>query len=146
MQLALSRVGALGFGLLMVTLPAIGTSGPSLIAAAIAVIMALVGTVFRPAATLAVLSAVVVVIVANPSPMLAAVSGLSAAAYLAVRHTDAGVITVAAPTMIAAAGFTFAGLIATSFPLRIPWVPLLAPLAVVGIYALAIYPYLGARD
>jgi hypothetical protein len=145
MQLALSRIGAIGFGLLMATVCAIGSSGPSLVAATIAVIMALAGTAFRPAATLAVLSAVVVVVVANPSPMLAAASGLSAAAYLAVRHTDV-FITVAAPTLVAAAGFTFVGLVATSFPLRIPWLPLLAPLAVIGVYALAIYPYLGARD
>jgi hypothetical protein len=29
-----------------------------------------------------------------------------------------------------------------SFPFQVPWLPLLAPLAVVGIYVLAIRPFL----
>jgi hypothetical protein len=39
-------------------------------------------------------------------------------------------------------GFTFAGLVATAFPLRLPWLPLLAPLAVFAIYVVATRPFL----
>jgi hypothetical protein len=47
------------------------------------------------------------------------------------------------PTIIGALGFSFAGLVATSFPLQLPWVPLVAPLAVLGIYVLATRPFMG---
>jgi hypothetical protein len=40
------------------------------------------------------------------------------------------------------AGFTFAGLVATVFPLQLPWLPLLAPLAVLAVYVLATRPFL----
>ncbi len=39
---------------------------------------------------------------------------------------------------VAAVGFTFAGLAATSFPLQVPWLPLAAPLAVLATYVLAV--------
>ena len=47
------------------------------------------------------------------------------------------------PTIVAAVGFTFAGLVATSFPLQLPWLPLVAPLAVLAIYVVATRPFLG---
>ena len=40
----------------------------------------------------------------------------------------------ALPTLVAALGFTVVGLAATSFPLQLPWLPLLAPLAVPGVH------------
>jgi hypothetical protein len=39
-------------------------------------------------------------------------------------------------------GFAFAGLVATAFPLQLPWLPLLAPLAVFAVYLLATRPFL----
>ncbi|ELP45161.1 hypothetical protein D522_18534 [Mycobacterium avium subsp. paratuberculosis S5] len=45
-------------------------------------------------------------------------------------------------TAVAAVGFSFAGLVATSFPLQLPWLPLLAPLGALAIYLLAIRPFL----
>jgi hypothetical protein len=78
--------------------------------------------------------------------MFAALSGLSAASYLVLRHAvgaPAGFVTATAPTMIAAVVFSFAGVAATTFSLQLPWLPLLAPLAVFGIYALATRPFLG---
>ena len=105
-----------------------------------------VGIVFRPAATLAVLLSVAAIAVANPSYVLVALSGLCAAAYLVCRHAvgaPAGVVTGSWPTIIGAVGFTFAGLVATSFPLQLPWLPLVAPLAVLAIYVLATRPFMG---
>jgi hypothetical protein len=34
-------------------------------------------------------------------------------------------------------------LVATSFPLQLPWLPLVAPVAVLAIYVLATRPFLG---
>jgi hypothetical protein len=139
-QLA-SRTSSTAMGLLMAGATAVGSHGPAVVAAALAAVAVLAGTVFRPAATLAVLFAMAAIVVSNPSPMLAAVSGLSAAAYLVVRYavrTPTGVVT--APTMIAAVGFMLVGLVAASFPFRLPWLPLLAPVAVFGIYILATRP------
>ncbi|MGA7054195.1 MAG: hypothetical protein WBZ37_23580, partial [Mycobacterium sp.] len=57
--------------------------------------------------------------------------------------TPTGVVMGNWPTVVAAAGFTFVGLVATSFPLQLPWLPLAAPLAVLAIYVLAVRPFLG---
>jgi hypothetical protein len=137
-----TRVLSTGFGLLMVGVTAVGSHGPALGVGLLAVIVVGVGTVFRPAATIAVLLAVLAIVVSDPPPVLAAVSGLCAAGYLVSRHA-AGAVIGSGPTTIAAVGFTFAGLVATSFPLQLPWLPLIAPLAVLAIYVLATRPFLG---
>jgi hypothetical protein len=101
--------------------------------------------VFRPAATFAVLLAVATIVAANPPHVFAALAGLCAAAYLVCRHaigTSAGVVMGSWPTIVAAGGFTFAGLVATSFPLQLPWLPLAAPLGALAIYVLATRPFL----
>ncbi len=108
-------------------------------------IAVLVGLRFRPAATLAVLLALTALVLSDPSPVFAALSGLSAAVYLVLRHGEpTGLVTATRPTMIAAVGFTFAGVVATSFSPQLPWLPLLAPLAVFAIYVLATRPFVGA--
>lgn len=130
------------FGLLMVAAAAVGTHGTAVVAATVAVVAVGVGMVFRPAATVAVLLSVAVIVVSDPSHVLAALSGLCAAAYLVCRHA-AGVVVGSWPTVVAAAGFSFVGLVATSLPLQLPWLPLAAPLAVLAIYVLATRPFLG---
>jgi hypothetical protein len=45
------------------------------------------------------------------------------------------------PTVVAAVGFTCAGLVAASFPLQLPWLPLAAPVGVLAIYVLATRPF-----
>jgi hypothetical protein len=141
-----ARVLSTLFGLLMVAAAAVGSHGAPLIAGAAALIAVGVGIAYRPAATIAVLLSVAVIVVSNPSHVLAALSGLCAAAYLVCRHAvgePAGVVMGSWPTVVAAAGFSFAGLVATSFPLQLPWLPLAAPLAVLAIYVLATRPFLG---
>ncbi|MGH3560831.1 MAG: hypothetical protein ACRDTN_03250 [Mycobacterium sp.] len=128
-----------GCGLLMAAAGGAGSGGPAMVAAAATAAAVLVGLLLRPVATLAVLLAVTTIVLSDPVPAIAAVSGFAAAAYLVLRHTA----TVTAPTIIAAAGFTFVGLVATAFPLQVPWLPLLAPLAAFGCYALVIRPFLG---
>jgi hypothetical protein len=48
--------------------------------------------------------------------------------------------------MIAATSFTLAGLVATSFPLQLPWVPLLAPVTVLALYVLTTRPFMADRS
>lgn len=141
------RVLSTGFGLLMVA--ATGgflQHGPAFVAAVLALGAVAAGTTFRTAATLAVVLAVAAIALTGPSPALAAVSGLAATIYLVLRHATKYVVTVSSPTFVAAVGFTVVGLAATSFPLQLPWLPLLAPLAVLGIYLLATRPFLRDRD
>lgn len=127
-------------GLLMVTAVGIGTHGQALVAAMLAVAAVAAGTLFRPAATLAVLLTVAAIVLTNPAPTVTAVSGLAAAGYLMLRHA-AGLDAVSGASIVGAVGFTLAGLVATAFPLELPWLPLAAPLAILGIYALAIRPF-----
>ncbi|OHV05561.1 hypothetical protein [Mycobacterium talmoniae] len=129
-----------GCGLLMAAAAAAGVDGWALAATVAAAALVLAGVTYRPAATVAVLLTVVAITLGDPAPPLAALAGLGGTGYLVLRHT--GAVTV--PTLTAAAGFTFAGLVGTAFPLSLPWLPLLAPLAVFGIYALALHPFLGA--
>ncbi len=134
-----------GFGLLMVGSAAVGPHGLAVAAGVAALIAVGVGTAFRPGATLAVLLAVATVMLASPAPMLVALSGLCAAAYLVCRYSagpSAGAVMGSWPTAIAAMGFTFAGLVATSFPLQLPWLPLAAPLGALAIYVVAARPFM----
>ena len=134
-----------GFGLLMVGSAAVGIHGFGVGVGAAALIAVGVGTAVRPVATLAVLLAVATVMLSAPPPALVALSGLCAAAYLVCRYavgTPAGVVMGSWPTVFAGLGFAFAGLVAVSFPLQLPWLPLAAPLGVLAIYALAARPFL----
>jgi hypothetical protein len=97
----------------------------------------LVGGLFRPAAAIAVLLTVAVIVLADAPPVLTATSGLCAAAYLVLRHTAA----VSAATVLGAVGFSAAGLAAVSLPFQLPWVPLLAPPAVLVLYVLVTRPF-----
>ncbi|OBF65486.1 hypothetical protein A5753_08175 [Mycobacterium sp. 852002-51971_SCH5477799-a] len=145
----LTRVGApafaTGFGLLMVGLAADGWRGSPVAAWVAALIAVAVGIVFRSAATVAVLLATVTAMLSDPSVIFVALSGLCAAAYLVCRHAvgaSTPVVLNSWPTAAGAVGFTFAGLVATSFPLQLPWLPLVAPLGALVIYLLAIRPFM----
>jgi hypothetical protein len=132
------------FGALMVGLAAFGSHGPAVVAAVAAAIAVGVSVAYRPAATVAVLASVVTIVASDPSLVFAAWSGLCAVAYLVCRHavgTPAGVVMWSWPTVVAAVGFTCAGVVATAFPLQLPWLPLAAPLGVLAIYVLATRPF-----
>lgn len=137
---AVTRAVSTAFGLVMVASAAVQADGPGLVAAVVAAAAVLAGSVFRPAATIAVLIVVAVLVLADAPPVLAATCGLCAAAYLVLRHTA----TVTSPTVLGAVGFTAAGLAAVSLPLQLPWVPLLAPPAVLALYVLMTRPFWAA--
>jgi hypothetical protein len=132
-----TRAVSTAFGLVMVASAAVLADGPGLIAAVVAAAAVLVGSVVRPAAAIAVLLTAAVLVLADAPPVLTATAGLCAAAYLVLRHTAA----VSAPTVLGAVGFSAAGLAAASLPLQLPWVPLLAPLAVLLLYVLMTRPF-----
>ena len=143
----MTRAVSTAFGLLMVGLVAVGSHGLAAAAGIVTLIAVGVGTVFRPAATAAVLLAVATIVLSDSPHVLTALSGLCAAAYLVCRSatgTSTSVVLRSWPTVVAAGGFTFAGIVATSFPLQLPWLPLAAPLGALAIYVLATRPFLGS--
>jgi glutamate dehydrogenase/leucine dehydrogenase len=137
-----ARTLSTGFGVLMVAVAAVGAHGTAVVVSVLALAAVVAGLGLRAAATAAVLLTVVVLAVSDSPPLVAALSGLSAAAYLLLRHAaGAGVITMTKPTLIAMLAFTLAGVVATAVNLDLPWLPLLAPPAVVAIYVLALIPH-----
>ncbi|OBG36358.1 hypothetical protein A5672_20095 [Mycobacterium alsense] len=132
------------FGALMVGLAAFGSHGAPIVAGVAAAVAVGAGVAFRPAATVAVLLTVATILASDPSPVFAAWSGLCAVAYLVCRHAvgvPAGVVIWSWPTAVAAVGFSCAGLVATLFPLQVPWLPLAAPLGALALYVLATRPF-----
>ena len=137
------------FGLVMAAAAGFQTTGTALVLAMASAAAVLLGIALRVVATAAVLSAAAALVASDAPPMLAALAGLSAACYLVLRYTEAGstrVIGASAPAMLAALGFTFVGVLAASFPFELPWLPLLAPLAVFAIYVLATRPFYKAGE
>ncbi len=137
----MNRALSTAFGLLMVAAAAVAADNAALIVGALATLAVLVGNIFRPAATLAVLLAATALVFNESPAMLAALSGLCAACYLVLRHTAA----ITAPSGIGAVGFTAVVLAAVSLPLELPWAPLVAPLVVVAMVALVTRPFWAQR-
>lgn len=137
----MNRALSTAFGLVMVAAGAVQADDAAMITAGLAGLAVLVGHVFRPAATLAVLVTAAALVLNEAPALLAALSGLCAACYLVFRHTA----DMTAPTVIGAVGFTAAGLAAVSLPLELPWVPLVAPLAVLALVAIATRPFWAGR-
>jgi len=133
----MNRALSAAFGLVMVAAVAVQADGAALVAAGLAALAVLAGNVFRPAATLAVLLAAVGIVLDDAPAMLAALSGLCAACYLVLRHTT----VFTAPTVVGAVGFSAATLAAVALPMELPWVPLVAPLAVLTLVVLATRPF-----
>lgn len=136
------------FGALMCVAAAVDGDRPGLTATALAVAAVVVGIRFRVAAIFAVLFAMTAIVLSEPPTLFAALSGLAAAAYLVLRHgagDAAGVVTTTWPTVFGMVGFTLVGVVATTAPLSAPWLPLVAPPAVVLVFVLAIAPYISVH-
>ncbi|MUL82525.1 MULTISPECIES: hypothetical protein [unclassified Mycolicibacterium] len=142
------RISSTAFGLLMAAASAAPASAdwPALLAA-LAGAAVLIGLLYRPAATVAVLASAGALAMAEPAPLFAAVAGLSGTAYLVIRHAVEipDVVTTTRPTMMCATVFTIAGLAAVALPAALPWIPLLAPVVAAGIFLLALRPFVDDR-
>jgi hypothetical protein len=106
-----------------------------------------VGVRFARAATLAVLLTALTLAVSTPPSMLVLVSGLCATGYLVTRHANgpnAAVPTLA--TVVSAVGFGLTAAVVAVIPVDVVWLPLLAPFALLGAYAMATNAYLRARS
>jgi len=140
-----TRALSLAFGLLMVAAATLAGGGPALVLAAVAVAALVAGVVIRLAATLAVVAVAGALALSEPPPVVAAIAGLSATAYLVVRHADgtdaASALTV--PTVLAALGLSAVTVLGAAVPFALPWVPLVAPLAVVAAYVIVLDRYAG---
>lgn len=136
------------FGCLMVTAAAFGADRTASAALGAAVVAMLIGLRYRSLATVSVVLVIAAIVWSNPPPLFAALSGLSAAAYLVLRHAAGpagGLVTTTRPTVVGMVGMTLVGIAATSVPLRLPWLPLLAPPVVVVIFVLVTLPFLRGR-
>ena len=136
------------FAFLMVTAAAVQTDRAGSIALGLAVVAALTGLVYPAASTLSVLLLIAAIVLSNPPPVFAGVSGLSAAAYLVLRHAarpSAGLVTTTRPTVVGMVGMTLVGIAATTVPLHLPWLPLVAPPAVVVLFVVVTLPFVRSR-
>jgi hypothetical protein len=131
------RLLAAAFGVVMAGAAAVGADPRGLLAVGLAVVAVLAGLYLRIAATAAVLAVICAIALTGPQPMLAAVSGVCAAAYLVLTHA-----AVTRPTAAGIAGFAMIGILATTVPAGLPWLPLLAPVAVVVAIGVALGPFL----
>jgi hypothetical protein len=141
-----SSLAAQAFGILMV-ITAVRPSGPiGLAALGLSAATLLAGLFVRQAAAAAVCVSIAAMALADPTPVFAAVSGLSAAAYLLLRYSgsDGGpgsdVVTLTVPTAVGLVGFTAAGLAASVTGPQLPWVPFLAPLIAMAILIVVALP------
>ncbi|KAA0100108.1 hypothetical protein CIW49_10150 [Mycolicibacterium sp. P1-18] len=129
----------------MVAAGTLQSTGPALVLSVVGVGALVAGLAIRLAATLAVLAVAGALAVSEPSPVIAAIAGLAATAYLVVRHAEgtdvASALTV--PTVLAALGLSAVTVLGATVPLALPWVPLVAPLAVVAAYVLVLDRYAG---
>ncbi|HEX2213139.1 MAG TPA: hypothetical protein VHH12_06735 [Mycobacterium sp.] len=135
----MKALGSTVFGLLMVVASTAGATVPAAVAAAAAAIAVVLSVRLPMAATGAVLLTVCTLLLSRPAPMYTALSGLAAAAYLVLRHNRG---RVSVPAMVAAVGFTAVVTLALAAPLAVPWLPLVAPLALFLGYVLALKPFL----
>jgi hypothetical protein len=134
-------VPATAFGLLMVAATGVQPSQPAFAGALLAVAAVFLGIVLAPAATAAVAISAGVIAFTDPVPLFAPLSGLCAVAYLMSRHSSSGRLAVTSAPVRYALGFCIVGLVATSVPVTLPWVAVLAPVTVLGLYLIAIHPF-----
>ena len=120
----------------MAAAAAVGSDVRGLGAVAVALIAVVAGLYLRAAATVAVLAAVCALALTDPQPALAALAGVCGTTYLVLTHA-----TVTRPTAVGLIGFTAVGLLATTVPVGLPWLPLLAPVAVVAVVGVALSPF-----
>jgi hypothetical protein len=136
------RVLSFAFGLLMVAAGTVQSDGPALVVAAAAGLAVVVGLASPMAASLAVVATAAALALSEPAPVVAAIAGLAATAFLVLRHAssaDTG-MALTAPTVLGALGLSAAAVLGASIPFALPWVPLVAPLAVVAIYVTVVAP------
>ena len=127
------------FGVLMVAAAVRPGNVWALAALGLAAAAVLAGVFDRRAAVAAVVFTVAGITLGDVVPVFAAVSGLSATAYLLARYS-AQAVTLTTPTLLGMCGFAVAGAAVTTVPVRLTWVPLVAPAIMAAMLILAVAP------
>jgi hypothetical protein len=135
------RLLAAAFGVVMAGAATVNADARGMVAVAVALIAVVAGLFLRAAASAAVLATICAIALSGPQSMLAGVSGVCATAYLVLTYAP-----VTRPTAVGIVGFAAAGVLATTVPAGLPWLPLLAPLAVVLAIAVAMSPFLDSEQ
>lgn len=130
------------FGALMVAAAASPGDLRALVVLGLAAAAVVAGVFVRPASVAAVLLTIVGIALGDLAPLFAAVSGLAATAYLLARYSG-DAMTLTTPSMVGMVGFTLVGAVATSVPVRLTWVPLLAPAIMAAILIVVVVPLIG---
>lgn len=139
-----TRALSSAFGLLMVAAVALQADAPALIAALVAAAAVLVSVQFPRAATVAVVACAAAIGFSDASPLLCVLAGLNATCYLLLCHAG-GRASITGPTIACVLAASAVGLVATTVPTHLPWVPLAAPLAVFGLYVIVVQPLRSAQ-
>lgn len=96
----------------------------------------------RVVAVVAVLVALGALAAADAGALAAAGTGLVATTYLlntATWHAPAGVVPTTWPSVAGALSFAAAAVLATLIPGQLAWLPLLAPVLVIVLYAVIVH-------
>lgn len=128
------------FGVLMVAAAARPAGVAVMAALALAAVAVLAAVFIRRTAVAAVLLTIGAVALGGGEPLFVAVSGLSATAYLLTRYAG-DAVTLTTPTLLGMLGFAVAGVAATAVPVRLTWVPLVAPAIMAAILIVAVVPF-----
>jgi hypothetical protein len=107
--------------------------------------VAVLGSIQLPrAATIAVAACVVAIALSDPAPLLCALAGLNATCYLLLCR-GRGRESITRATIVAVLASSAFGMVATSIPAQLPWVPLAAPLAVLVAFVIVVQPLVQSR-
>ncbi len=121
------------FALTMLAAVALSAGGLALIPLGVSAAAVLVGQWECRAAVLAVVACAAALALSNPDAASAAMAGLAATAYLVLRHA-----TLTPPTALGAVGFTTVAVAAATVG-SFAWIPLLAPVLVIALFALVVH-------
>lgn len=106
------------------------------IASGISAVLVLASAFSRTAATGAIVVAIVALALSNPPLLLAAIAGLSAILFLLLSFGRAGLVSLTGALL-----FTGVAMLVSLAPVELPWVPVVAPVVVVALFAVAVWPY-----
>jgi hypothetical protein len=139
------RLLSFAFGVLMVAAGTVQSGGQALVVSTASLAAVVLGLISRAAATLAVVATAVTLALSGASPVVAALAGLAATVYLVLRHARGADASSALtmPTLLGAVGLCTVAVLGAVLPLSLPWVPLVAPLAVVAAYVIVVDRYVG---
>lgn len=136
-----SRAIGLGGGLLMVAAALPDAPPPATIVAVAAAILVVASMRWRVAALGAVQLGLAALVIGDPAPVAAVLSGFAATVFLLGAYATRAVEPLRSVSLLAAAGFAAAVLAVGVVPADVAWLPVLAPILVLLAFAIVLLPY-----